>query len=152
MVSISAKMGTNVDQVLKAIIDRIPPPKGKREDKLQALVFDSHYDSYKGVIAYVRVFNGALNATDALKVMSNQIGFKPIEVGIFHPGMVPVSKLEAGDVGYIATGLKTVKSAGWAIRSLGNEPLLIYRSMVTNSLNRWFSRVFTQWKAKVITH
>lgn len=109
MVSISAKMGTNVDQVLKAIIDRIPPPKGKREDKLQALVFDSHYDSYKGVIAYVRVFNGALNATDALKVMSNQIGFKPIEVGIFHPGMVPVSKLEAGDVGYIATGLKTVR-------------------------------------------
>ena len=109
MVSISAKMGTNVDQVLKAIIDRIPPPKGKREDKLQALVFDSHYDSYKGVIAYVRVFNGALNATDALKVMSNQIGFKPIEVGIFHPGMVPVNKLEAGDVGYIATGLKTVR-------------------------------------------
>ena len=109
MVSISAKMGTNVDQVLKAIIDRIPPPKGGREDKLQALVFDSHYDSYKGVVAYVRVFNGALNATDVLKVMSNQIDFKPIEVGIFHPGMISVNKLEAGDVGYIATGLKTVR-------------------------------------------
>jgi GTP-binding protein LepA len=109
MISISAKMGTNVDQVLKAIIDRIPPPKSNKEDKLQALVFDSHYDSYKGVIAYVRIFSGALNATDILRVMSNQIDFKPIELGIFHPGMVPVNTLEAGDVGYIATGLKTVR-------------------------------------------
>jgi GTP-binding protein LepA len=98
-----------VDQVLKAIIDRIPPPKSNKEDKLQALVFDSHYDSYKGVIAYVRIFSGALNATDILRVMSNQIDFKPIELGIFHPGMVPVNTLEAGDVGYIATGLKTVR-------------------------------------------
>lgn len=132
MVSISAKMGTNVDQVLKAIIDRIPPPKGKREDKLQALVFDSHYDSYKGVIAYVRVFNGALNTSDALKVMSNQIGFKPIEVGIFHPGMVPVSKLEAGDVGYIATGLKTVRECRvgdtiTAERTAADQPLHGYQ-------------------------
>ncbi len=109
MISISAKMGTNVDQVLKAIIERIPPPKGVKEDNLQALVFDSHYDSYKGVIAYVRIFSGALNATDLLRVMSNQIDFKPIELGIFHPGMVPVNTLEAGDVGYIATGLKTVR-------------------------------------------
>jgi GTP-binding protein LepA len=109
MISISAKMGTNVDQVLKAIIDRIPPPKSNKEDKLQALVFDSHYDSYKGVIAYVRIFSGALNSTDILRVMSNQIDFKPIELGIFHPGMVPVNTLEAGDVGYIATGLKTVR-------------------------------------------
>lgn len=109
MISISAKMGTNVEQVLKAIIERIPPPKGNKEDQLQALVFDSHYDSYKGVIAYVRIFSGALNSSDLLRVMSNQIDFKPIELGIFHPGMVPVTLLEAGDVGYIATGLKTVR-------------------------------------------
>lgn len=109
MISISAKIGTNVEKVLQAIIERIPPPKGNTEEKLQALVFDSHYDSYKGVIAYVRIFSGALNATDILRVMSNQIDFKPIELGIFHPGMVPVNILEAGDVGYIATGLKTVR-------------------------------------------
>lgn len=109
MISISAKQGTNVDQVLKAIVERIPPPKGKKEDPLQALVFDSHYDSYKGVIGYVRIFNGALSMTDILRVMSNKIDFKPIEIGIFNPGMKPVQTLESGDVGYIATGLKAVR-------------------------------------------
>ena len=109
MISVSAKMGTNVDKVLVAIIERVPPPKGKREDSLQALVFDSHYDSYKGVIAYVRIFEGFAQPTDSLKIMSNKIDFKPIEIGIFNPLMSPVQFLEPGDVGYIATGLKTVR-------------------------------------------
>lgn len=109
VIFISAKLGTNVNQILQAIIERIPPPRGKKEDQLQALVFDSHYDSYKGVIAYVRVFDGSLSSTDMLQVMSNQINFKPIELGIFQPGMVQVPSLEVGDVGYIATGLKTVR-------------------------------------------
>ncbi len=109
MIAVSAKLGTNVDKVLKAIIDRIPPPKGKREEPLQALVFDSHYDSYKGVIAYVRVFEGFTQATDSLRIMSNKIDFKPIEIGIFNPLMSPIQFLEPGDVGYIATGLKTVR-------------------------------------------
>ncbi len=109
MIFVSAKQGTNVEQILNAIIERIPPPKGKKEEKLQALVFDSHYDSYKGVIAYVRVFNGTLKTADMLRVMSNQMDFRPVELGIFHPGMVTVNALEAGDVGYIATGLKTVR-------------------------------------------
>ncbi len=109
MISVSAKMGTNVDKVLDAIIERIPPPKGKREEPLQALVFDSHYDSYKGVIAYVRIFEGFTSPTDSLKIMSNKIDFKPIEIGIFNPVMNPIRFLEPGDVGYIATGLKTVR-------------------------------------------
>lgn len=109
MISISAKQGTNVEQVLKAIIEKIPSPKGKTENQLQALVFDSHYDSYKGVIAYVRIFDGNLSETDTLQVMSNKIDFKPIEIGIFHPAMEPVQFLDAGDVGYIATGLKSVR-------------------------------------------
>ncbi|MDP2964468.1 MAG: translation elongation factor 4 [Pelolinea sp.] len=109
MISISAKMGTNVDKVLDAIIERIPPPKGLRENPLQALIFDSHYDSYKGVIAYVRIFEGFTGPTDSLKIMSNKIDFKPIEIGIFNPLMYPVKILESGDVGYIATGLKTVR-------------------------------------------
>jgi GTP-binding protein LepA len=109
MISVSAKMGTNVDKVLEAIIERIPPPKGERENSLQALVFDSHYDSYKGVIAYVRIFEGFTLPTDSLRIMSNKIDFKPIEIGIFNPVMSPVSLLEPGDVGYIATGLKTVR-------------------------------------------
>ena len=109
VIFISAKLGTNVNQILQAIIERIPPPRGKKEDRLQALVFDSHYDSYKGVIAYVRIFDGSLSSMDMLQVMSNQINFKPIELGIFQPGMVQVPTLEVGDVGYIATGLKTVR-------------------------------------------
>ena len=109
MISVSAKMGTNVDKVLDAIIERIPPPKGKREEPLQALVFDSHYDSYKGVIAYVRIFEGFTSPTDSLRIMSNKIDFKPIEIGIFNPVMSPIQYLEPGDVGYIATGLKTVR-------------------------------------------
>ena len=109
MISISAKMGTNVDKVLDAIIERIPPPIGQRENSLQALVFDSHYDSYKGVIAYVRIFEGFTGPTDSLRIMSNSIDFKPIEIGIFNPVMSPVHLLEVGDVGYIATGLKTVR-------------------------------------------
>ena len=109
MISISAKTGINVEKILDAIIERVPPPKGSIEVPLQALVFDSHYDSYKGVIAYVRIFEGYTGLTDSLRIMSNKIDFKPIEIGIFHPVMTPVNKLEAGDVGYIATGLKSVR-------------------------------------------
>lgn len=109
MIRVSAKAGTNVEQILPAIIEKIPPPKGEAEAPLQALIFDSHYDSYKGVIAYTRVFEGKMNPTDILHLMANQTDFKPVELGIFNPGMSPVQKLEAGDVGYIATGLKTVR-------------------------------------------
>jgi GTP-binding protein LepA len=106
---ISAKAGTNVGQVLEKIVEQVPSPRYDPNLPLQSLIFDSHYDSYKGVIAYVRVFNGRIKAIDNLRVMSNLTEFKPVEVGIFSPGMKAVSELEAGDVGYIATGLKTVK-------------------------------------------
>ena len=106
---ISAKSGTNVEQVLEKIVEQVPPPRYDPNLPLQSLIFDSHYDSYKGVIAYVRIFNGKIKAVDNLRVMSNLTEFKPVEVGIFSPGMKVVSELDPGDVGYIATGLKTVK-------------------------------------------
>lgn len=109
IIRISAKTGLNVDQVLDAVIDRIPPPKGSEEEPLKALIFDSHYDSYKGVIAYVRVFNGRVDMKGQFLLMSNHVETDPIEIGIFAPGMKPIDSLSAGDVGYIATGLKTVK-------------------------------------------
>ena len=109
IIHISAKTGFNVEQVLDAIIDRIPAPKGREDEPLKALIFDSHYDSYKGVIAYVRVFNGKVDMKGQFLLMSNQVETDPIEIGIFAPGMKPVQVLSAGDVGYIATGLKTVK-------------------------------------------
>ena len=108
IIKISAKQGTNIDQVLQAIVDHIPPPEGEDQKPLEALIFDSHYDSYKGVVAYVRVFNGTLTRTDSLLMMSTKAKTMPVEIGIFTPNMVPVEVMRAGDVGYIATGLKTV--------------------------------------------
>jgi len=86
-----------------------PPPKGDDTAALQALIFDSHYDSYKGVVAYVRVMQGNINADTTLRLMATKADVKPVEIGIFAPGMIPVPLLSAGDVGYVATGLKTVK-------------------------------------------
>ncbi len=109
VICISAKTGANVEAVLEAVVRQVPPPTGDIDDSLRALVFDSHYDSYKGVIAYVRVVDGVLNDREWIKMMSNQVTVEPIEVGIFTPGMTPRGQLSAGEVGYIATGLKTVR-------------------------------------------
>ncbi|MBK8987667.1 MAG: elongation factor 4 [Chloroflexi bacterium] len=109
VIPISAKMGTNIEAVLEAIVRRVPPPSGEADAPLQALVFDSHYDSYKGVIAYVRLFAGRLKDRQWIKMMSNAVVTEPIEIGIFSPAMKPVQELTAGEVGYVATGLKTVR-------------------------------------------
>ena len=109
IIPISAKTGTNISQVLEAIVQRVPPPAVNNNVPLRALVFDSHYDSYKGVIAYVRVFEGKLDKRQWVKMMSNEVTAEPIEIGIFAPAMKPADTLSAGEVGYIATGLKTVR-------------------------------------------
>jgi GTP-binding protein LepA len=109
MIRVSAKQGLNVEAVLTAIVEKIPPPKGTKNEKTQALIFDSHYDSYKGVVAYVRVFEGEISKEDELIPMASGIKFNPVEIGIFNPAMIEIKKLEPGDVGYIATGLKTVR-------------------------------------------
>lgn len=108
IIAISAKTGLGVDLVLEAVAKRVPPPVIDTEKPLRALIFDSHYDSYKGVIAYARIFDGVVNASDRILMMANGVKVTPVEVGVFAPGLVPTGKLEAGDVGYIATGLKTV--------------------------------------------
>jgi GTP-binding protein LepA len=111
VIRVSAKEGKNVEAVLEAVVQKVPPPKGADDAPLRALVFDSHYDSYKGVITYVRVTEGRLTANDSIHLMSTGVDVKPIEVGIFAPMMKPVPGLAAGEVGYIATGLKTVHEA-----------------------------------------
>ncbi|HUH97853.1 MAG TPA: translation elongation factor 4 [Anaerolineales bacterium] len=108
VIRISAKEGLNVEQVLEAIVARVPPPKDESDKPLRALIFDSHYDSYKGVIAYIRVIEGAIKPTDTLHMFATQVDLKPVEIGIFAPGLTPAQGLLAGEVGYIATGLKTV--------------------------------------------
>jgi GTP-binding protein LepA len=108
VIRISAKDGLNVDQVLEAIVARVPPPKDESDRPMRALIFDSHYDSYKGVIAYIRVIEGSIKPTDTLHMFATQADIKPVEIGIFAPVMTPTQSLMAGEVGYIATGLKTV--------------------------------------------
>ncbi|PIV28551.1 MAG: elongation factor 4 [Anaerolineae bacterium CG03_land_8_20_14_0_80_58_20] len=108
VIRISAKDGLNVEQVLEAIVTRVPPPKDADDSPLRALVFDSHYDAYKGVIAYVRVIEGSLKSADVLRMFATKVDMRPVEIGIFAPGMKPVERLGSGEVGYIATGFKTV--------------------------------------------
>jgi GTP-binding protein LepA len=108
IIRISAKEGINIDAVLEVIVREVPPPKGDETAPLRALIFDSHYDSYKGVVAYVRLMDGRIDHTDTLHLMATGFDVKPVEIGIFAPDLRPVSSLEAGEVGYIATGLKTV--------------------------------------------
>ncbi len=105
---VSAKDGRGVGDVLEAIIERIPAPRDAESRPLRALIFDSHYDSYKGVIAYVRIVDGKLKRGDHVYLMAQRREVEPIEIGVFVPGMKAVELLTAGEVGYIATGLKTV--------------------------------------------
>lgn len=108
VIRISAKMGINITEVLETIVTQIPAPKGTSNAPLQALIFDSHYDAFKGVIAYIRVVEGSILPTQTLRLMSTNIDIKPVEIGIFAPNLKPVKDLNAGEVGYVATGLKTV--------------------------------------------
>jgi GTP-binding protein LepA len=109
MIMISAKTGVNVEKVLEAVIERVPPPTGEPEATPRALVFDSHYDAFKGVVAYVRVVDGKFTKRDKVIMMSTKAKFDPVEIGIFTPAMVTRDAIHAGETGYIATGFKTVQ-------------------------------------------
>jgi len=108
----SAKEGIGTREILEAIIQRIPPPKGEMDKPLRALIFDSKYDSYKGVIAYLRVVDGAVARGELLKLMSSGRAIEALEIGVFKPWLTPVERLDAGEVGYVATGLKSVGECG----------------------------------------
>ena len=106
---ISAKNGINIHAVLEAIVAGIPAPQGDREAPLQALIFDSQYDSYRGVIVYLRVKNGVLRPGMDIRMMATGAEYKVVEVGILHPNeMIPVDALGAGEVGYLTASIKTV--------------------------------------------
>jgi GTP-binding protein LepA len=105
----SAKSGQGIDDVLEAVVSIMPPPAGNGHAPTRALIFDSHYDSYKGVIAYVKVVEGSIGASDRIRLMSTGKEADVLEVGYFSPTMNSASQLGVGEVGYIATGLKVVK-------------------------------------------
>ena len=107
----SAKDGTGVAEILEAIVQRVPPPKGDPDAPVQGLIFDSHYDSYKGVVVYVRLAQGTLHEHDTIRLMVSGAEAELVEMGYFRPQLVPVTEMRAGDVGYVATGLKSVRDA-----------------------------------------
>ncbi len=128
----SAKMGVGVDEILERIVSDIPAPKGDIDAPLRALVFDSHYDSYKGVIAYVRVMEGRIGKGLPIRLMASGKQFEVSEVGIFRPALAVVEDLKAGEVGFVAAGIKNVKDCrvGDTITSAARpaaEPLPGYR-------------------------
>ena len=107
----SAKDGTGVPEILEAIVARIPAPRGDPLKPLQGLIFDSHYDQYKGVIVYVRLAQGTLEDHQTIRLMGSGVEAELLELGVFRPQLVPVKRLTAGEVCYVATGLKSVRDA-----------------------------------------
>ncbi|OGC35372.1 elongation factor 4 [candidate division WOR-1 bacterium RIFOXYB2_FULL_48_7] len=105
----SAKEGLGIKEILEAIIAKIPHPKGKEEAPLQALIFDSHYDVYRGVVAYVRIVNGVMKTGTKVKMMGSGIDYEVLEVGSLKLGFVPRQELPAGEVGYLISGVKNVR-------------------------------------------
>ncbi len=131
---VSAKSGENMEQVLEAIVDKLPPPSGDENAPLKALVFDSFYDNYKGAISYVRVMDGRVSQDTKIKFMASGRSFDVTEVGVFAPSLIPAKELKAGDVGYIAASIKNVADTrvGDTVTDVANpakEPLPGYKTI-----------------------
>lgn len=129
---ISAKTGLNVEQVLAAVVDTVPPPSGDINKPLKALIFDSVYDNYKGALSYVRVVDGIVKPGMKIRYMATGNEFEVTEVGIFSPTLMPIDALEAGEVGYISASIKNVRETkvGDTItdaNALADEPLPGYK-------------------------
>ena len=111
IIHISAKTGQNVDKVLDAVVDKIPAPTGEADDPTRALIFDSYYDDYRGVILYVRVVDGRIKKGESIRMMATGANGLALEVGHLNPAMQPDPSLETGEIGYIVTNLKTTREA-----------------------------------------
>jgi GTP-binding protein LepA len=111
IIEISAKTGQNVESVLRAIIDQVPPPKKSTETATRALIFDSYYDDYRGVILYVRIFDGIIDKNAQIKMMATNADGLALEVGALTPGMTPHKSLATGEIGYVVTNLKSTREA-----------------------------------------
>ena len=108
---ISAKTGLNIKDVLESVVKNIPAPEGDEEAPLKALIFDSYYDSYKGVVCIVRIKDGKIKIGDKIKLMATNKVYDVTEVGVFTPGVLPIKELSAGDVGYVTASIKNVRDA-----------------------------------------
>lgn len=110
IIAVSAKTGQNIEQILQAVVERIPSPKGESEPT-RALIFDSYYDDYRGVVLFVRIVDGVLNKNDNIYMMATKSNGLALEVGHLTPKMQAKTKLTTGEIGYIVTNLKTTRDA-----------------------------------------
>jgi len=108
VLQVSAKTGDGIDELLEAIVDRLPPPVGEPNASLRALVFDSYYDTYRGVVSLIRIVDGAVDEGDAIRFMAIELDVDADELGVRRPKMDPVPRLDAGQVGYLITGVKEI--------------------------------------------
>ncbi|MEY7998977.1 translation elongation factor 4 [Clostridium sp. Mt-5] len=133
---VSAKTGLNIDQVLEAIVNKVPSPEGDEKAPLKALIFDSNYDSYRGVVCHIRVKEGSIKPGEEIKLMATGKIYEVVETGIFVPGFMPREELKAGDVGYFTASIKNVRDArvGDTVTEAKREaaePLTGYRPVVS---------------------
>jgi len=141
---ISAKDGENIQPVLEKIIQEVPPPKDHPGNPLRALIFDSHYNSYQGVVAYIRVYDGSISKKDKLHLMASGRDVEPFELGVFSPAMTPMEMLYPGEVGYVATGLKSVHECRvgdtitYADNPALNDAALVFEPESSPALNLGF--------------
>ena len=134
IIKISAKTGENVDQVLDAIVERVPAPAGEADGPTRALIFDSYYDDYRGVILYIRIVDGQLTKNDQIRMMATKANGIALEVGKLAPAMQPLDTMKTGEIGYIVTNLKTTRDAkvGDTVtvqRSQSDQPLPGYKDV-----------------------
>ena len=144
---ISAKTGMGIDEMLEKLVEVIPPPKGNPDGKLKALIFDSYYDSYKGVIIYTRIFDGRVRKGDVIRMMNTGKNYEVTEVGYCIPGTVPSDELKAGEVGYICGSIKQVEISscglnGSPLRAEGRYPATIACHITNGHMPHGSNRIF----------
>ena len=148
----SAKTGEGVDDILRAIVERIPPPEGEPHGPTRALIYDASYDDYRGIIVYVRVFDGSLRKGDRIQFLSNKSEYEITEVGSFSPKMQARDRIEAGSVGYVVANLKTLEHVkiGDTIAPAKNETVIAIPASRTRS--RSFSAASTRPRRRISTN
>ena len=144
---ISAKTGEGIEEMLEAIVERIPPPEGDAAAPPRALIFDSEFDQYRGVVAYVRVVDGVLRKRDPIVAMQTGTEADIDDIGFFAPDMTPVGELRAGEVGYVITGIKEVSlPARRRHADAPREPGDARRCRATRRSSRWSSAGSSPWR------
>lgn len=142
VLSVSAKTGRGIEDIFDAIITKMPPPEGDLNEPLRALIFDSVYDDYRGVIVYIRIFDGSIKVGDNIFMMKSDRTFEVSELGVFKPDMTPVDELSAGSVGYCIANIKSIHDVHIGDTITLTKESLLLPCRVTVDRFLWFTVVY----------